>query len=81
MDGSGHMLADCVERQQDVLDKVLDVGPAGESPTTIDDLTDSRRDVLQELQVGVRVASLGGAHEVRKFVICRHGVSLPQGSR
>src|SRR5688572_17664597 len=73
--------ADCVERQQDVLDKVLDVGPAGESPTTIDDLTDSRRDVLQELQVGVRVASLGGAHEVRKLVICRHGVSLPQGSR
>jgi hypothetical protein len=33
------------------------------------------------LQIGVRVACLGGAHEVGKLFICRHGVSLAQRSR
>jgi hypothetical protein len=68
---------DGVQRQQDVLDQVFDIGRAGKSTAMTDNLADARRDALQELQIGLRVACLCCAHQVCKLFVSRHGPSLP----
>jgi hypothetical protein len=58
-----------MQGQQYVLDDVFDVFGTQEFPVTSHDAAYSRRNFLQQLNVGVRIASLRSLHETSEMAI------------
>src|SRR5262245_24466804 len=62
-------LPDCMQRQQNVLHEVLDIGCLQESPPVLHDSPDERSNVAQQLSIGQSTAILSGSHQVGKALV------------
>ena len=62
-----------MQRQQHVLDNILDIHSAQESPVSSHDAPYPRRNFLQQLSVGTGITRLSGLHQIGKTPIlsCR----------